>query len=54
MIVLSAHVAGAFVPLEVIPMTVAGLLYWHRAMVLPWDGRSVPLWRQVCFGAGLS
>jgi len=49
-----AHVAGAFVPLEVFPITVAGVLYWHRAMVLSWDGRRVPAWRQVCFGAGLA
>jgi len=48
-----AHVAGAFVPIEVIPVTVAGVLYWHRVMVLSWDGRRVPLWRQICFGAGL-
>ena len=49
-----AHVAGSFVPLEVFPITLAGVLYWHRAMVLSWDGRSVPLWRQACFGAGLA
>ncbi len=49
-----AHVAGAFVPLEVFPITAAGVLYWHRAMVLSWDGRPVPVWRQVCFGAGLA
>jgi putative membrane protein len=49
-----AHVAGAFVPLEVIPLTAAAILYWHRAMVLAWDGRPVPRWRQVCFGAGLA
>ena len=49
-----AHVAGAFVPLEVIPITVAGVLYWHRATVLSWDGRPVPAWRQACFGSGLA
>jgi putative membrane protein len=49
-----AHVAGTFVPLEVFPVTLAAILYWHRVMVLSWDGRSVPLWRQVCFGAGLA
>jgi len=49
-----AHVAGAFVPLEVFPITLAGILYWHRAMVLSWGGRAVPLWRQLCFGAGLA
>jgi putative membrane protein len=52
--VLPAHVAGAFVPLEVVPLTLAGVLYWHRAMVLSWAGRPVPAWRQLCFGAGLA
>ena len=49
-----AHVAGAFVPIEVIPITVAGVLYWHRVMVLRWDHRPVPTWRQICFGSGLA
>jgi cytochrome c oxidase assembly factor CtaG len=49
-----AHVAGSVVPLEVIPLTAAALLYWHRVVVLSWDGRSVPTWRQICFGAGLA
>jgi putative membrane protein len=49
-----AHVAGAFAPLELIPITVAALLYWHRATVLSWDRRPVPRWRQVCFAAGLA
>jgi cytochrome c oxidase assembly factor CtaG len=48
-----AHVAGAFVPIEVIPITLAAVLYWHRVMALSWDGRRVPFWRQLCFGAGL-
>jgi putative membrane protein len=51
---LFAHVAGAFVPIEIVPVTLAGILYWHRVMVLSWDGRSVPPWRQVCFGSGLA
>ncbi|HEX8690495.1 MAG TPA: cytochrome c oxidase assembly protein, partial [Solirubrobacterales bacterium] len=49
-----AHVAGSFVPLEVLPLTAAGVLYWHRATVLSWDGRPLPAWRQICFGAGLA
>jgi putative membrane protein len=49
-----AHVAGVFAPVEVIPLTAAAILYWHRAMVLSWDERGVPVWRQVCFGAGLA
>jgi putative membrane protein len=49
-----AHVTGSFVPLEVLPLTVAGVLYWHRTMVLSWDDRPVPAWRQACFGGGLA
>jgi cytochrome c oxidase assembly factor CtaG len=48
-----AHVAGVFAPIEVFPITIAAVLYWHRAMVLSWDGRPVARWRQACFGAGL-
>ncbi|MGK2955224.1 MAG: cytochrome c oxidase assembly protein [Solirubrobacterales bacterium] len=44
-----ALVAG----LELIPLTAAVVFYWHRAMRLSWDGRPVPVWRQVCFGFGL-
>ncbi len=51
---LPAHVAGAIAPLEVFPITIAAVLYWHRALVLRWDGRPVPLWRQLCFGGGLA
>ncbi len=54
MIVPPAHVAGSFLPLELIPLTLAGVLYWHRSMVLSWGGRPVPAWRQACFGAGLA
>jgi cytochrome c oxidase assembly factor CtaG len=49
-----SHVAGVFAPIEVFPITIAAVLYWHRAMVLSWDGRPVPVWRQVCFGSGLA
>jgi putative membrane protein len=49
-----AHVAGAFAPVEVFPITIGGVLYWARAMSLSWDGRPVPLWRQACFGSGLA
>jgi cytochrome c oxidase assembly factor CtaG len=51
---LFAHVTGVFAPIEVFPITVAAILYWHRVMVLSWDGRPVPIWRQVCFGSGLA
>jgi len=50
---LFAHVSGAFAPIEVFPITIAGVLYWGRARTLSWDGRPVPLWRQLCFGSGL-
>jgi cytochrome c oxidase assembly factor CtaG len=48
------HVAGVFAPIEIAPLTLAAVLYWHRAMVLSWAGRPVPAWRQACFGAGLA
>jgi putative membrane protein len=51
---LFAHVSGVFAPVEVFPITIAAVLYWHRVMVLSWDGRPPPLWRQVCFGSGLT
>jgi cytochrome c oxidase assembly factor CtaG len=37
----------------VVPITLAGVLYWGRARTLSWAGRPVPLWRQLCFGGGL-
>ena len=39
--------------IEMIPLTAAVVFYWNRAMKLSWDGRPVPVWRQVCFGTGL-
>jgi putative membrane protein len=51
--VLLAHVSGAFAPVEVFPITIAGVLYWGRARTLSWEDRPVPLWRQLCFGGGL-
>src|SRR3954452_5658285 len=50
---MSAHVAGAFAPVEVFPITIGGVAYWARVRTLSWDGRPVPLWRQLCFGSGL-
>jgi putative membrane protein len=50
---LFAHVAGAFAPVEVFPITIGAVAYWARARTLSWDGRPVPLWRQLCFGSGL-
>lgn len=53
MIVPFAHVAGVFAPLELVPLLVAAVLYAKRASTLAGKGRPVPLWRQVCFAAGL-
>jgi putative membrane protein len=39
--------------LELIPLTLAVVFYWNRAMKLSWDGRPVPAWRQLSFGFGL-
>jgi cytochrome c oxidase assembly factor CtaG len=48
-----AHVSGIFGPLELLPMLIAAALYAKRATTLAARGRPVPLWRQICFGAGL-
>src|SRR3954452_3217393 len=48
-----AHVSGVFAPVEVIPITIAALLYAKRASTLAARGRGVPVWRQCCFAAGL-
>ncbi len=48
-----AHVAGAFAPLELVPLAVAATLYAKRAVTLAGRGRPVPVWRQACFASGL-
>jgi cytochrome c oxidase assembly factor CtaG len=48
-----AHVAGVFAPLELAPLLLAGGLYAKRASTLAGKGRPVPIWRQLCFAAGL-
>ena len=48
-----AHVSGTFAPLEVLPLLVAAVLYAKRSLTLSDRGRPVPLWRQLCFAAGL-
>ena len=48
-----AHLAGIFAPLELVPMLIAAALYARRATTLAKRGRPVPLWRQICFAAGL-
>ncbi|MBN8870695.1 MAG: cytochrome c oxidase assembly protein [Solirubrobacterales bacterium] len=44
---------NAVAMLELIPLTVAVVFYWHRVMTLSWAGRPVPVWRQVSYGFGL-
>jgi putative membrane protein len=48
-----AHVEAAFAPLELLPLLVAAVLYAKRSLTLAEKGRPVPLWRQLCFAAGL-
>lgn len=48
-----AHVAGVFAPLELLPALLAAALYAKRASTLAAKGRPVPIWRQLCFAAGL-
>src|SRR6185312_13359143 len=48
-----AHLTGIFAPLELLPMLIAAALYARRATTLAARGRPVPLWRQICFAAGL-
>jgi len=48
-----AHVGGVFAPLELLPLLIAAGLYAKRASTLAAKRRPVPVWRQVCFGAGL-
>jgi putative membrane protein len=48
-----AHVEAVFAPLELAPLLVAAVLYAKRATTLAEKGRPLPLWRQLCFAAGL-
>lgn len=48
-----AHLAEVFAPLELLPLLGAGALYMKRASTLAARGRPLPLWRQICFAAGL-
>jgi cytochrome c oxidase assembly factor CtaG len=48
-----AHVAGVFAPLELAPLLLAAGLYAKRASTLAAKGRPLPIWRQLCFAAGL-
>jgi len=49
----TAHLAGTFAPLEVLPLLLAAGLYARRAVTLSERRRPVPVWRQACFGSGL-
>lgn len=48
-----AHVGAVFAPLELVPLLVAAGLYAKRSSTLAAKGRPVPIWRQLCFAAGL-
>jgi putative membrane protein len=48
-----AHVTGVYAFVEVAPLLVAAALYAKRASTLARRGRPLPLWRQICFAAGL-
>jgi putative membrane protein len=48
-----AHVAGVLAPIELLPLLIAAVLYSKRASTLARKGRPVPVWRQLCFAAGL-
>jgi cytochrome c oxidase assembly factor CtaG len=50
---LLAHVEAVFAPLELLPLLLAAVLYAKRSLTLAERGRPVPLWRQLCFAAGL-
>jgi putative membrane protein len=49
----AGHVAGAFAPLELLPLLIGAALYSKRAWTLADRGRPVPVWRQWCFASGL-
>ncbi|MFN2612716.1 MAG: cytochrome c oxidase assembly protein [Solirubrobacterales bacterium] len=49
-----AHVGhGTFAPLQLLPLAIVAVLYSRRAATLARRGKPVPLWRQLCFAAGL-
>lgn len=50
-----AHVgSGTFEPLQLLPLAAVGLAYAKRSRTLAARGRPLPIWRQVCFAAGLA
>lgn len=53
MLVLAHLGSGVLAPLQLLPATVAGVLYALRVHALRNGPRAVPAWRQACFHAGL-
>jgi len=47
------HVAGAFEPLQVVPVLAVAALYAVRVRSLALGGRPVPGWRQISFASGM-
>ena len=54
MVVPSAHLAGTFAPLQLVPALAAALLYFVRARTLAERGTAVPAWRQWCWYGALA
>jgi putative membrane protein len=49
-----AHVGSpAFEPLQVAALTLVATAYAFRALTLAQEGRPVPVWRAICFAAGV-
>jgi putative membrane protein len=53
MILPSADASALYGLLELAPLVIAAALYAKRTSTLAARGRPVPIWRQVCFAAGL-
>jgi len=53
MILPIAHVEGVYALLELAPLLIAAALYAKRSSTLAGRGRPAPIWRQICFAAGL-
>lgn len=52
---LIAHLGhGSFAPLQLLPLAIVAVLYARRAGTLAQRGKPVPLWRQLCFAAGVA
>jgi cytochrome c oxidase assembly factor CtaG len=48
-----AHVEGVYALVELAPLLIAAALYAKRGSTLAARGRPLPIWRQLCFAAGL-